>query len=196
MMKPTRIAVMLLATFLASCASYTLVGPGRTAIDGGMSVEPGVAWNRASSTLRGDASERWTMDGPLLDSLTILNSVGDGTPLALLAAGDVSKAAPFRGTMTASDVMELVEATLSGGVHTAVVTTRDLRPVKLGAVDGFRFEGSYTAADAPAMAFSAVGAVRGGKLYLLFYRAARIYYFKAHLADFDRLVGSVRLSAG
>jgi hypothetical protein len=195
MMKPTRLAAVLLAVFLASCASYTLVGPGRTALDGGMSVEPGVAWNRASSRLQGGATERWTMDGPLLDSLTILDGVGDGTPLSLLT-GDAGKAALFRSTMTASDVMELVEASLSGGAHTAVVTTRDLRPVKLGAVDGFRFEGSYIAADAPEMAFSAVGAVRGGKLYLLFYRAARIYYFNAHLADFDRLVGSVRLSAG
>jgi hypothetical protein len=115
--------------------------------------------------------------------------------LPLIAAAS-DNARKFRSPMTANDVMELVEASLSGEAHTAVVTTRDLRPAKLGAVDGFRFEGSYIAADAPEMAFSAVGAVRGGKLYLLFYRAARIYYFKAHLADFDQLVGSVRLSAG
>lgn len=189
MMKKLRLLTAFLALLPAACAQYTLVGPGRTTAPGGVSVEPGVAWNRAS----GSAPEVWTMDGMLLDEVIFLGGVPDGRPLALMGGASRDNLAPFRSTMTANEVMDLYEASWSSLAKTSVTETSNLRPAKLGGVDGFRFDARYTGANEVETQASVVGAVQGGKLYLIIYQGARLHYFAAHLPDFERLVQSIRL---
>jgi len=183
---------VLLALLCPACARYSLIGPGRTAVEG-LALDPGIAWNRASGMTTGPGTETWTIDGPLLDSLIILAAVPDGKPLALLRGAPTDKLAPFRKTMTANEVMDLFEATFAAETKTTVLQTRNLRPISLGGVEGFRFEASYTGTDEVEREMAIAGAVSSGKLYLIVYRGARMYYFPKYLPDFERIVASARL---
>jgi len=187
-----RLLAVLLALLCPACTQYSLVGPGRTTIEG-LALEPGIAWNRASGMTTGPGTETWTMDGPLLDSLSILAAVPDGKPLALLRGASIDKLAPFRKTMTANEVMDLFEATFAAEMMTTVLQARNLRPISLGGAEGFRFEASYTGTDEVESEMAIAGAVSGGKLYLLVYRGTRLHYFPKYLPDFERIVASARL---
>ena len=186
------LVVSFLALLCASCAQYSLVGPGRTTVEG-VGLEPGLAWNRAVGPTSGPSTETWTIDGPLLDSLIILAGVPDGKPLALLRGESTDKLAPFRKTMTPSEVMDLFEATFSAEMKTTVLEARNLHPITLGGADGFRFEASYTGANEVECEMVVAGAISGDRLYLLVYRGARLHYFPKYLPEFERIVGSARL---
>jgi len=187
-----RLPAVLLTVLCAACAQYSLVGPGRTTVEG-LTLEPGIAWNRASGLTTGPGTETWTMDGPLLDSLIILAAVPDGKPLALLRGASTDKLALFRKTMTGSEVMDLFEASFSAETKTTVLESRNLRPVSFGGTEGFRFEAGYTGADEVESEMAIAGAISGGKLYLLVYRGARLHYFTKYLPEFERIVASARL---
>jgi hypothetical protein len=187
-----RLVAVLLAMFCAACTQYSLVGPGRTTVEG-LVLDPRIAWNRASGITSSPATETWTMDGPLLDSLVVLAAVPDGKPLALLRGASTDKLAPFRTTMTANEVMDLFEATFAVEMKTTVLETRNLHPISFGGAEGFRFEASYTAANEVESEMAVAGAVSGGKLYLLVYRGARLHYFPKYLSDFEQIVASARL---
>lgn len=183
---------LLLALSCVACTQYSLVGPGRTTVDG-LLLEPGTAWNRASGMTTGPGTETWTMDGTLLDSLVVLAAVPDGKPLALLRGVSTDKLAPFQKTMTANEVMDLFEATFAVEMKTTVLETRSLRPAPFGGVEGFRFEASYTGADEVESEVAVAGTISGGKLYLLVYRGARLHYFPKYLPAFEQIVASARL---
>jgi hypothetical protein len=187
--RPTAVLLVLLC---AACTQYSLIGPGRTTIEG-LSLEPGIAWNRASGITTGPGTETWTMDGPLLDSLIILAAVPDGKPLALLRGASTDKLAPFHTAMTANEIMDLFEASFSAEMKTTVLEPRNLHPTLFGGDEGFRFEVSYTGADEVESEMAVAGAISGGKLYLLVYRGTRLHYFPKHLPDFERIVASARL---
>jgi len=136
------------------------------------------------------------MDGGLLDAVIFLGGVPDGKPLTLLPNARTEKLAPFRSTMNASEVMELFEASYSTTLKTSVFTAKNLRPALLGDAEGFRFDVDYTGENEVEAQMAVVGAVRGGKLYLIVYRGARLHYFPAHLADFERIIASAHLPAG
>jgi hypothetical protein len=67
---------------LTACETpgYRLVEPGRVSVArGALTVRPGVAWNKSP----GASADRevWTRDGPLLDSITFIVGVSDGSAI-------------------------------------------------------------------------------------------------------------------
>jgi hypothetical protein len=187
-----RLTTALLVLLCSACTQYALVGPGHTAVEA-LGLDPGIAWNRAIGPTSGPSTETWTIDGMLLDSVTILAAVPDGKPLALLRGESTDKLAPFHKTMTASEVMDLFEASFSAEMKTTVLETRNLRPVAFGGAEGFRFEASYTGENEVESEMAVAGAIRDGKLYLLVYRGARLHYFPKYLPEFEGIVASARL---
>jgi len=142
-----------------------------------------------------DPVETWTVDGQTLDAIMFVAGIPDGEPIMRVAAVKSEELPRFRSAMTPNDIMDLFEATFQRSSKTAVVSTRNLRPVKLGDVDGFRFELSFSPKDDVDRDLSAVGAVRGGKLYIIAYHGTRLYHFNKYLPEFERILGSVRFAA-
>jgi len=75
-MKPLRwLAIAILSVMLAACASGgALVTPGRTTAGGDLTIDAGMEWTR----MGGLREQLWTIDGPLLNSLTLISSVREG----------------------------------------------------------------------------------------------------------------------
>jgi len=96
--------------------------------------------------------------------------------------------------MTPSDVMELFDALLAKVTGTAVARSRDLRPAKLGGIDGFRFDIDYTLKDDVDRTLSAVGTIVDRKLYLIAFQGDKLYHYQRYLPEFEKIIASATLS--
>lgn len=185
----TWIALLAAAALLTGCATWTLVdGGARQDVAGGYSVEPQVAWSR----IRQGGVELWTVDGPALQALRFFEPIGDGDPL--FAAQGSDELPVFSSHMTASEIQEfVVHSTQRGGG--ARVAARELRPWRLGSLEGFRFELDFLNESGLEMTGIVAGAVAGEKLYLIAYTGARAHYFPKYATHVERLLASVRIGA-
>jgi hypothetical protein len=191
----SRIASLLLATaFLASCAAYTLVpAQSRIPIANGLSVQPNRAW-AANARVQEPNLKVWTMDGPMLDTLGFVPGLANGTSILVTPSGKEPMPV-FRSTMTASEVAELFEATLARAAALgSLVKTSNLRPATFAGQPGFRFDFTYVnQTDDVDRRGVAVGAIYKGQLYLIFFHAARIYYFPSNIEEVEVIIKSAQI---
>jgi len=191
---------LLLAVTLTGCVQYVVVEPTRTTVQGALSVEPQIAWNRANNTgnpgaqgtEQGLSAEVWTIDGPLLHAVTFFAGVSDGQALARARPGSEEKLPVYKPDMTPNDVMELLEATIARVSSSPLIKSRDLRAAKLGGQDGFRFELTYTLKDEVEREATAVGAIRNGKLYMILYQGTKLFHYGKYLPQVERMIDSAK----
>jgi len=188
-----QVAAFMLALALAACTNFGLIEPKRVTLQGALSVEPGIAWNQLGTDVFGSQPHvLWTADGPLLNRLVFYAGVADGK--ALVASGARGeRPPPFRATMSATEVMELFEATLIRLFQAKAVTARGLRPLNFGGAPGFRFEISYVGPDELERDGLAAGSVHFDKLYLIYFEGTRLYHFDKYLNEVERIVASARI---
>jgi hypothetical protein len=184
---------------LAACTPYGLVGNERRTVEGAVSIEPGIAWNKVRTTLADGWEifstapvERWTIDDERLEMLTFYAGIADGEPLMRIPDEKDRNQPAFRAGMTPSEIADLFEGALSRSTRRAIPELRNLRPAMLGGVPGFRFELSYSLSDEVDRELAAAGAVRNGKLYLVTFQGTRLYHFPKYLPEFERILATWR----
>lgn len=181
----TILAVFML---LSACADYSLVSPGATRV-GALALSPEIAWNKAAQSRAG--SEIWTQDGQALNTLTFIQGIPDGKPIFKVSR--VRQFGPFRKNMLPNEIMELTESSLSKLVNSAVISTENLKAVKFGGQPGFQFNFRYTDnSDVPVRGLAA-GTVKNGKLYMILYTAAELYYYDKGLKEAERLLTTAKV---
>jgi hypothetical protein len=183
---------------VAGCTPFVLVQPERQTVGGVISVQPGIKWNKiTTSGYRGNV-EAWTLDGPTLNTLLFFTGVPDGEPLFTRAAGAAEtaqqeKPAVFRSTMNPVEVQELLEATMARYFQTTISEARNLKPVPVANGQGFRLETRLVGRDEVERDGVFVGTIRNGKLYGAWFQGAKLHYFKRYLPEFDQMVASAQL---
>ncbi|MFQ5785981.1 MAG: hypothetical protein ACE5H8_14325 [Alphaproteobacteria bacterium] len=182
-----RIVALLIVLWLAACAQYSLVEPGKRKIGEAFTVEPAIAWSASAE----GKLETWTVDGPALEAIHFVKALADGDPL--LGPGRPEEKRPvFRKDMSESEVMEfLIDSIAASGI--ARVEASGLRPISFGAVPGFRFEFSYLSAEGLEMDGMAAGAIVDGKLYVIIYSGAHAYYYPKYMPEVERLIDSIEM---
>ena len=181
-------AIMLLS-FLAGCtvAGYGLVEPGRTQIENEFAVSPNLAWSQLAYGER----QIWTINGAGLEAIWFYAGLEDGEALIRDVRED-DDAPRFRSAMRPNEVMELAVDSL--GLNGAVnVEGRGLRPAAFGSLKGYRFELTYQTAQGLMMRGLAMGTVQDGKLQLIVYLAADLYYYDRYLDEVERIFASVEM---
>ena len=186
------VIVVALLAMLAACATYSLVPAGQTNVRSAMSVTPARAWTKVPFITSPGPIEMWTLNGPAIDSFTFYMPVADGEPLQR-REGNAEPYPPFRASMTASEVVELYEATLRRVTSSALVESKNLRPTKLGAIDGFRADTVYVTQDRVRRKGVLVGAVKDQKLYLMHFQAPELHYYDRGVDEAERIFASVRV---
>lgn len=196
---------LLLLTILAACGGqYSLVETDRQVIGQAYSVEPQLEWSRQSVRFPVDPKwqetgettrafhfyEIWTVDGFRLQSLFLFEGVPDGDPLFPKTEIPQERLPVFRGTMQASEVSQLVAASLSRLGNNAI-EARNLRPASFGTLPGFRFELAYFSPTGLKFDGMAVGTVHRGVLHLILFTGARSYYFPKYRDAVERLFDSI-----
>ena len=177
---------------LAGCATYQLVPAGKTTVRNSIAVEPSRAWTKVPFISSPGPIEMWTLNGPAIDSLTFYMPVADGEPLQK-REGNTEPFPPFRSSMSASEVVELYESTLRRATSSALVESKNLRPIKVGAVDGFRADTVYVAQDRVRRKGVLIGAVKDQKLYLMHFQAPELHYYDRAIDEVERIVASAQV---
>jgi hypothetical protein len=186
-------ALVFLAFALSGCVQgFSLVpAGGRAEINKAVTVEPGGQWNKF---VQGN-NEIWTLDGPALQELRFIGAVADGEqiwPKPTAPLSTPQRDLPdFRATMTPIEISELVVASLEqAGMGN--VESKNLRPAKFGTQEGFRFDLAYAPESGLEWQGLAVATIRDKKLYLVLYRAPRIYYFERDRARVEQLISTIQ----
>lgn len=187
---------------LAGCQAYKLVSPATpTPVTGGYSVTPTVAWSK--TTVLGD--ERWTTEGNVLQEIAFAD-IGPGEnmlnapihmpafqPHLVVSRAGENKLPRYGAAMTLLDVKDFIEATLVQ-VGALNVVLDDMQAARFGAADGFRLGFGFNMKSGLAYKGFIVGAQVGGRLKLMIYSAAEVFYYARNLGEAERLATSVQFA--
>jgi hypothetical protein len=200
-------AILVLAalTTLSACAGiggygygdyYSLVRTRETRVgDGSMSVTPARPWNRQQRLFFDDVKwvEDWTLNGPLLDDLTFVSGLPDNKYLISTESHDSQQIPRFHSDMTAPEIQAMLESAYRVRGGAVEFRTLSLIPRQFMGYPGFELDYEHLDTDELWRKGRAVGAVIGGRLYLVMLDAARSHYFPDELPDFEAIVNSARL---
>ena len=160
-----------------------------------VAVTPPREWNRQSTSLFDDIStvEDWTQNGPYLDSISFVTGMKDGKAVVRQRSRDDRQVPKFRSNMTAPEIAAMIESLFRVRGGTVDFRTIALAPRPFLGASGFQYDYEHLDGDEVRRKGRAVGAVIGGRLYLILFDATRSHYFDASLADYEAIVRSARL---
>lgn len=159
-----------------------------------VAVTPPREWNRQSTSLFDDIStvEDWTQNGPYLDTISFVTGMKDGKAVVRQRSRDDRQVPKFRSTMTAPEIAAMIESLFRVRGGTVDFKTLALAPRPFLGANGFQYDFEHLDGDEVRRKGRAVGAVIGGRLYLILFDAARSHYYGASLADYEAIVASAR----
>jgi hypothetical protein len=193
-----------LALSLTACAGggggfssyYSLVRPHSVSVgDGSMAVTPPRPWNRQRRFFFDDVRwvEDWTLNGPLLDDLTFVSGLPNTKRLIRTDPRDAQQVPKFHSDMTAPEIAAMIESAYRVRGGAIDFRTLSLAPRQFMGQPGFQLDYEHLDGDELWRKGRVVGAVIGGRLYLIMLDAARSHYFPDELKDFEAMVASARL---
>lgn len=176
---------------------YSLIRARSTSVgDGSMAVTPPREWNRVSSVWAIDdirAVEDWTLNGPFLDSMSFVTGLKGGRYIIRQSRRDDQQVPKFRSDMTAPEITAMLESFYRVKAGAVEVKTTSLKPRILMGYPGFQWDFDHLDGDEVWRRGRTVGAVIGGRLYLILLDGARMHYFDQAVGDFEAVVNSARL---
>jgi hypothetical protein len=177
---------------------YSLVRPKAVSVgDGSLVVTPQRPWNRERQLLFDSVRwvEDWTLNGPLLDDVTFVSGLPNGKYLIETDSRESQQVPKFRSDMTAPEIQALLESAYRVRGNAVDFRTLSLAPRTFLGQPGFQLDYEHLDGDELWRKGRAVGAVIGGRLYLMMLDAARSHYFDDEIDDFEALVASARLKS-
>jgi hypothetical protein len=175
---------------------YSLVRARETKVgDGSMSVTPPREWNRQRRQFFDDIRwvEDWTLNGPYLDDLTFVTGLPDKKRLIRTDSSDAQQVPKFHSDMTVPEIQAMLESAYRVRGGAVEFRTLSLQPRPFMGFPGFQLDYEHLDGDELWRKGRAVGAVIGGRLYLIMLDAAKSHYFDDELKDFEAIVASARL---
>lgn len=165
--------------------------------DGSMLVTPPRPWNRQRRFFFDQLKwvEDWTLNGPYLDGISFVAGLPSGEYLVRQRKSDERQVPKFREDMTAPEIAAMLESAFRVRGGALEFETLNLEPRQFMAYPGFQFDFVHLDGDEVRRQGRAVGAVIGGRLYLILFDAARSHYYGNALGDFETMVRSARLRA-
>lgn len=207
-MRKFMLAVAVASVPLAGCSSvgegtdigvYSLVRSKPTNVgNGSLIVLPPRPWNRQRRFFLFDSVrwvEDWTLNGPYLDGITFVSGLPGGEYLVRQRRSEDRQVPKFRSKMTAPEVASMLESAFRVRGGAVEFQTLSLQPRQFLGYPGFQFDFEHLDGDEVRRRGRAVGAVIGGRLYLMLYDAARSHYYANALPDFEAMANSARIKA-
>jgi hypothetical protein len=174
---------------------YSLIRARSVAVgDDSLVVTPPHEWNRSRPFFFDDVRwvEDWTLNGPILDSLSFVSGLPGGKYLVRQSRRADRQVPKFRSDMTAPEIAAMIESLYRVRAGTVDFRTIALQPRPFLGVNGFQLDFEHLDTDELWRRGRAVGAVVNGELYLIILDAARSHYFDAAAPDFEAMVNSAR----
>jgi len=202
-MRKSWLAPLVSLVLLSGCAGggaglfnrYKLVEPHPESVArDSMVVAPTMRWNKAPRG-RSDIAreENWTLNGPLLDGITFIGALENDKRIVQQRRKADRKVPNFRADMSPQDIASMIESFYRIRAGSTRFEMTGLQPRTFLGTSGFQFDYAHLGGDEVERRGRAVGAIIGGRFYLVLFDAARMHYFDAGLPEFERIVASARL---
>ena len=177
--------------------SYWLMKPQtHTVARGTMRVTPTVPWNRVPRGIYDiSREENWTLNGPLLDSLTFIGGLENDKRIVYQRRTADRKVPNFRSDMSPPELAAMLETFYRVRAGATTFNMTNLSPRQFLGHPGFQFDYDYLGGDEVERRGRAVGAIISGRFYLALFDAARMHYFPTGVAEFERIVQTARLKS-
>lgn len=201
-----RLALAAAAAMLSACSTlgsgesgisdYQLVRVHRVQVgDGSLSVAPPRPWNRHRTRMFEDIREveDWTLNGPVLDSMSFVTNLKSGRYLVRQRKSSDSQVPKFRDDMTPPEIAAMIESLYRVRGGTVEFRTLGLQPRPFLGANGFQLDFEHLDGDELWRKGRVVGAVIRGRLYFVLLDAARSHYYDTTLPDFEAVIASARL---
>lgn len=174
---------------------YSLVQPGpRSVAAGRMTVSPPQAWNRLPRGLYDiREEENWTLNGPILDSLSFVGGLKDGKAIVRQRRKDDRQVPVFRSNMAPPEIVAMIESLYRIRAGAAEFGTTGLKPATFLGRPGFQLDYDYLDQNEIKRRGRSYGAVIDGQLYLMLLDATRSHYFDAALGGFEAMARGATL---
>ena len=176
---------------------YTLVRSKPTNVgNGSVTVVPPRPWNKQRRFFFFDSVrwvEDWTLNGPYLDGITFVTALPSGQYLIRQRKSDERQVPKFRSDMTAPEVAAMLETAFRVRGGAVDFKTLGLQPRQFLGYPGFQFDFEHLDNDELWRKGRAVGAVVGGRLYLILFDATRSHYYGNALPDFEVMANNARI---
>jgi hypothetical protein len=157
-------------------------------------VTPGTRWNRVPrSTYDIAREENWTLNGPLLDSMTFIGGLENDKRIVVQRRKADRKVPNFRADMAPPEIAAMIESFYRIRAGATTFEMENLAPRQFVGQPGFQFDYRYLTGNELERRGRAVGAIVNGRFYLALFDAARSHYFDAGLPEFERVAASARL---
>jgi hypothetical protein len=200
------VAAMAAAAAVSACSGvgageygvsdYAMVSVHRVNVgDGSLAVSAPRPWNRHRPVLFEDIRqvEDWTLNGPILDGMSFVTGLPNGKSLIRQRRTADQQVPPFRSTMTPPEIAAMLESLYRVRGGAVDFRTLSLQPRQFLGANGFQLDYEHLDTDELWRKGRVVGAVIGGRLYLILLDAARMHYYEATLPDFEAVVASAQL---
>jgi hypothetical protein len=177
-------------------SAYALVPVRQVSVgDGSLTVAAPQPWNRHRSQLFEDIREveDWTLNGPILDSMSFVTGLKSGRSLIRQRRKADQQVPAFRSDMTPPEIAAMIESLYRVRGGAVDFRTLSLKPRPFLGANGFELDYTHLDDDELWRNGRVVGAVIGGRLYMILLDAARSHYYAATLPDFEAVVASARL---
>jgi len=174
---------------------YTLIQPREHEVGQTMAVTPTIRWNRAPRNVRDlRREENWTLNGPLLESLTFVGGLESGRPLVRWQRRRDERQVPiFRADMTPPEIASMIESFYRIRAGSVSFEMIGLQPRTFLGHPGFQFDYRHLGGDEVHRLGRVVGAVIGTRLYIILFDGTRDHHFPAAIDEVERIIQSARL---
>jgi hypothetical protein len=177
-------------------SDYSLVRARSQAVgDDSLTVTPPRPWNRQRPVLFEDIRqvEDWTLNGPMLDGISFVTGLKDGKTLIRQRRTANQQVPLFRSNMTPPEIAAMIESLYRVRGGAVDFRTLSLQPRPFLGTNGFQLDYEHLNDDELWRRGRVVGAVIGGRLYMILTDAAKSHYWEATLPDFEAIVASAQL---
>jgi hypothetical protein len=180
---------LLLAFLLGGCGS-PLVRPGESVQLKSFSLVSPIPWSQFTV-----GRERiWTLDGPLLNRVWMIDGVKPGEQVFLNprpTGRRKGEGAIFRAGISDVEAVELIADGLrDSGVDELAI--EQVAPFRFGSHPGFRFDFGFASRRGLRYRGIGVGEIAGDSLSFVLFFAPGEFYFERDRAAVERLLGSIR----
>ena len=180
------ISVFSLVVFAAGCVQINQIDPQDRIIADVYTVHPQITW----SGIKEGKNEIWTVDGANLQAVRFVKGLKDGD--TLFKPKPKQELPKFHKDMRAHGVMDFIVDSMDA-IGLKQIQTKNLRPIKFGALPGHRFDFTCLTEDGLEMEGFVVGSSIKEHVHLIFYYGARQYYFAKHVEHAEKLIKSIRV---
>lgn len=176
---------------LASCAQYAVVESGPQTI-GSMTVTPSQEWNKVPGIASVGKLPSWTADGVSLNTVAFISDVESGEPL--VQATQDEEYPIFQSNMLPTEMVDLFESTLTKLYNAKLSGSGELKPLMIDGNPGFEYTFEFVTPDEITRKGYLAGTVKNEKLHMIFYQAARMYYFDQRYQNVKHMVSSMTIN--